>query len=147
MRWLSVDNKNNNLRRGSAPCSSSHCWPKIRPIFVPTGLPLQHSIPRECCWGVCSTSTRTGPSTCLLVYPLHATISHSRNSAPYGGTCRNPSFSKTSISTRWRIVYPRCSFQSAMEGPGQVAWVVHSAYHSRKITGRQDCISARNILA
>jgi len=58
---------------------------------------------------------------CLAVSILHATISRWCNSAPYGGAVRNPSFSKTSIPTRWRTVYPRCSVQSAMERPGQGA--------------------------
>jgi len=52
----------------------------------------------------------------------------------------NSSFSKTSISTRWRTVYPRCSFQSAMVVPvqGQCARGVPSAYQRRKSTDRQD---------
>jgi len=95
LRWLIVDNL---LLRGSAPWSI--CAPTSRWTSAATGLPVQLSIPTECCSNACFSSTPTGPSMCQSVSTLHATISRWWNSAPYGGVGRYPSFSRINISTR-----------------------------------------------
>jgi len=94
----------------------------LRPTSAPTGLPVPHSILGGSSSGACSSSTRTKLNKCVSVSTPLATISRCWNSALNREACQNPPFSQTSISTRWRTFYPRCSFQSAMEGPMQRRW-------------------------
>jgi len=83
-------------RRGISPLSrgsSSSCPTPHRSHTVtslPTGLPIPHSIPRECCSGACFSSMGTRPSTCLMDSTPLVTINLWWNSVPYGGVGPSP---------------------------------------------------------
>jgi hypothetical protein len=77
------------------------------PISVPISPTMLHSNQRGCCFVACFSLLWTGPNTCLLVFPLLATIYHWWNLGLSGETMGpKPSFSAMDKWTYLRRAFP-----------------------------------------